>query len=121
MEVRKYKTIDAHAADMNGNNDFESGKYIAVVDVLGKIKQSAAFVQKLNWREAVDEFFNSIAEEHCIADLRDSILHACENGTFNKRDKANAPFGLSWSVEPYDYCGGGVFIYVQAPKSISES
>lgn len=119
MEVRKFDNLSKFAAARSGNADFESGKYIAVVDVLGRVEQAAAFVQKHNWREAVNEFFDSIADEFCVANLHDRILHSCENGVFNERDLSNAPYGLAWSVEPYDHCGGGCFVFAQMPKTVS--
>lgn len=119
MEVRKFDGLLEFADDANVNKDFENGGYIAVVDVLGRVEQAAAFVQKHNWREAVNEFFDSIADEFYVAKLHDRILHSCENGVFNERDLSNAPYGLAWSVEPYDHCGGGCFVFVQAPKTVS--
>nr|DAU07554.1 MAG TPA: hypothetical protein [Caudoviricetes sp.] len=119
MEVKKFNKISELAAYRKDDNSFENGEYIAVVDVLGKIEQAAAFVQKHSWREAVDEFFGSLTDEFYAAKLHDHILESCENGVFNKRDTSNAPYGLDWSVEPYDYCGGGCFVFVQAPKTIS--
>ncbi len=119
MEVKKFNKISEFAAYGKDNNSFENGEYIAVVDVLGKIERAAAFVQKHSWREAVNEFFESLADEFYAAKLRDRILESCENGVFNERDTSNAPYGLVWSVEPYDYCGGGRFVFVQAPKTVS--
>lgn len=119
MEVRKFDGLLEFADDANGNKDFENGGYIAVVDVLGRVEQSAAFFLKHSWQEAVNEFFNSLTDELCVAKLHDHILQSCENGVFNERDMSNAPYGLVWNVEPYDYCGGGCFVFVQAPKTVS--
>ena len=46
MEVKKFNKISEFASYGKDNNSFENGEYIAVVDVLGKIEQAAAFVQK---------------------------------------------------------------------------
>lgn len=116
MEVRKFDGLSEFAADRKDNDDFENGKYIAAVDVLGRVEQTAAFVQEHNWMEAVNKFFDSLTGEFCTAKLHDRILRFCENGVFNERDMSNAPYGLVWSVEPYDYCGGGCFIFVQTPQ-----
>lgn len=121
MEVRKFDGLSEFAADRKDNDDFENGKYIAAVDVLGRVEQTAAFVQEHNWREAVNKFFDSLTGEFCTAKLHDRILRFCENGVFNERDMSNAPYGLVWSVEPYDYCGGGCFIFVQTPQKVSEN
>lgn len=119
MEVRKFDGFSEFAADSKDNDDFESGKCIAVVDVLGKIEQVAAFVQKHSWREAVNEFFGSLTDEFYDAKLRDRILRSCENGVFHERVMPNDLYGLVWSVEPYDYCGGGCFVFIQVPKIVS--
>lgn len=60
MEVRKFDGLSEFAADRKDNDDFENGKYIAAVDVLGRVEQTAAFVQEHNWREAVNKFFDSL-------------------------------------------------------------
>ena len=52
MEVKKFNKISEFAAYGKDNNSFENGEYIAVVDVLGKIEQAAAFVQKHSWRDS---------------------------------------------------------------------
>ena len=121
MEARKFGGLSEFAADSKDNDGFENGEYIAIVNVLGKIEQAAAFVQKNNWREAVNEFFGSLTDELYTAKLRDRILGSCENGVFNERDMPNAPYGLVWSVEPYDHCGGGYFVFVQVPRKVSEN
>ena len=117
MEVRKFDSLSEFAADKD--DGFESGEYIVVVNVLDKVEQTAAFFQKRNWREAVNEFFSSLADEFCVAKLHDRVLRSCENGVFNERDMSNAPYGLAWSVEPYDNCGDGCFVFVQVPKTVS--
>lgn len=119
MEVRKFDNLSEFAASVNGNDDFESGKYIAVIDVLGRVEQTAAFFQKCNWQEAVNEFFSSLTDEFCVAKLYDRILQSCENGVFNERDMSNAPYGLVWSIAPYDHYGGGCFVFAQMPKNVS--
>lgn len=118
MEVRKFDSLSGFAADKD--DGFENGEYIVVVNVLDKVEQVAAFFQKCNWREAVNDFFGSLADELYVAKMHNRILQSCENGVFNERDMSNAPYGLAWSVEPYKYCGGGgCFVFVQAPKTVS--